>query len=163
MKKFFFVLLLLVIFSVSCGGGGGGGNGSPLLPPGGRDLSGLEGNWYAEGTYELSYTLDGETETESGIEVLDWYITKNAIKSYGTNDIWSYNGTTLYILVTDDSLIIEPHCGKIKISGPIIFTIPVTPGATSAEASGTGNYTVTSTNCGSGTGSDVCAGTLVKR
>lgn len=161
MKKYLFSVLLLLVFSLSCGGGGGGGN--PALPPSTRDLSGLEGVWDAHFILDMTITVNGETESETMALDTVWTVTQNGVQGEGGAFQWSYNGTTLSLMNSLYEQVNDPDCGTITLSGNAVITIPLAPGATSGPISGNANVSLTTTSCGSGSGTCIYSGTITRR
>ncbi len=140
----------IMLLSINCGGGGS----NPTLPPGDRDLSGLEGNW----TVNLSYSGTIKGSDGSKVDIADsgtgtWIITRNKItKSDGEPFAWSYNGSTLYIQENATVADYDSDCGDIIGSIVVLLTIKISPGATIATISGFGNISMSSDYCGKASG-----------
>ena len=143
-------IALLTMILTGCGGGSG-----PVLPPGTRDLAGLEGTW----TVNLSYsgTLGQGTVSDSGVGT--WDITRNAIDSGFPLD-WSYDGTTLNVEWDISSGNVDPICGTEITTVSAQLQINITPGSTSATISGTGTISQSRENCDDLTGTITYTGSM---
>jgi hypothetical protein len=159
MRKSIFVVLL-PLFLLSCGGGG-----NSILPPGGHDLSGLEGIWDISCAFQGSVSGPGGTfpisEDFSGFCT----ITRTSVKNDNGEVITSsYNGTTLTLVDVVNVGGWDPTCGNIDVSGTFTFIIPIVPGGTNSNISGSGSMTGGSENCeGTVTGTIQVAGDFIKR
>lgn len=162
MKKLFFLVIVLAIFTIGCGGGGGGDS---ILPPADRDLSGLEGIWdytiigegtiYGPGGFSYPVVAGGSGSLT---------ITQNTITDNdGRKITWSYNGTTLTVAFIVNSMGWDAYCGNVYISEMYKYTIPITPGATFGNISGTDKVTLTSENCPVVTGTLQIEGNVTRR
>jgi hypothetical protein len=159
MQKLILICLaaIMLLFS-SCGGGGG-----PTLPPGSRDLAGLEGVW----TINLAYS--GNIKTPEGtIPVAysgtgSWTITKNTIITSGGNPlVWSYNGSVLTIQNNQSVSDWDIDCGDVLSTVQGQLSISITPGSTYGNLSGTCNITIVTGYCGNGKGKVVYSGHLAR-
>ena len=162
MRKLILICLAAtMLLTFGCGGGGG----DSILPPGGRDLSGLEGIWDYSVVWQGSMTGPGGTVpinmTLSGFCT----ITPTSITDCdGTVTTWSYDGTTLTLVEASTVSEWDPTCGNIYLSGTITLIIPIVPGGTMSNISGSCPMTMWTEYCqGTATGTLHAAGNFIKR
>lgn len=147
-------IIFLVALLLGCGAGS-----DSVLPPGNRDLSGLEGTW----TVNLSYTgtlnsqYGDEDISDSGVGT--WVISKNAINSGFPLD-WSYNGTTLSIHWQTSVQSNDPICGTVDTTVSAELEIALTPTGNSAGITGSGSVTKAREKCNDSTGMISYTGTI---
>jgi hypothetical protein len=154
LKYTIFPAIILIALLSGCGGGS-----DSVLPPGDRDLSGLEGTW----TVNLSYsgTLSGpygdEIISDSGVGT--WVISQNDINS-GFPLEWSYDGTTLNVHWQTTVQSNDPICGTVDTIVNAQLEIAITPSGTSAGIIGSGIVTKVRETCNDSTGTISYTGTI---
>ena len=132
MKKLVILVLMGVLcFSYGCNGGGGNK----------IDLSGLKGTWDYSEHYVGIITYDDSSTDIDDFTVDDTFtIDTNTIIDNGTGDIvnWTYDGETLTMAFSwSKRNHTDPDCGDYLSSGNYSAVVPVKPGATSANYTGT--------------------------
>ncbi|MCK4720580.1 hypothetical protein KAU08_07965 [bacterium] len=157
MKKLLFVVFVLAIFTIGCGGGGSSDE---------RNLAGLEGNWGASVSQEMGVVwLDGSSDTYQMDFVAGFTIYLNSIiDEEGTKLNWSYNGSTLHINTSNPTQVTLSNYPGCVYTGTekMHYIVIITPGATSANFTGTGTLPLASSSCQNGTGTLNAVGTMVK-
>jgi hypothetical protein len=158
MKKLFFLVTVLAFFTIGCGGGGGS------TTPSVHDLTGLAGVW------DYVMIVDGQITGPGGSVTLKetftgYYIinTNSVIDDEGDPWVWSYNGSTLTIEYAGSGSFWDPDCGDIYATQKDKASIPLVPGATVGNVSGTIDVTFNTDLCGELTGVLPITGTMTKR
>lgn len=160
MRKLIFIISL-TLFLLSCGGGGG----DSILPPADRDLSGLEGIWDYTIIGQGTITGPGGFSVPIAVGGSGFLtITQNTVTDdEGREHTWSYNGTTLTIAFVVNSVDWDSYCGNAYMSEMYRLTVPISPGATFGNISGTDKVTLTSENCPVVTGTLQIEGNVSRR
>lgn len=150
------ILSMIVLMAIISGCGGGSDS---VLPPGDRDLSGLEGTWTVNLSYSgtLSSPFGDENISDSGVGT--WVISKNEIDS-GFPLEWSYNGSTLNVHWQTTAQSNDPICGTVETTVDAQLAIAITPSGTSSGITGSGIVTRAREKCNDSTGTISYTGTI---
>lgn len=152
-----YIIILATVLTALLSGCGGGSD--SVLPPGDRDLSGLEGTWTVNLSYTGTLTSQYGNEDISDSGVGTWVISKNAINSGFPLD-WSYDGTTLSIHWQTSVQSNDPVCGTEDTTVNAQLMIALAPTGNSASITGTGNVTKAREKCNDSTGIITYTGTI---
>lgn len=152
----FSLLAAAMLLSFSCGGG----STTPTV----YDLSGLEGTW------DYVMIVDGQITGPGGsVEYKEtftgYYIitTTSVIDDEGDPWVWNYDGSSLKIEWAGTDSFWDSDCGDVLVSEKDKANIPLVPGATVGNVSGTIDLTFNTDYCGEMNGVLPITGTMTKR
>lgn len=158
MKNLYFVIFVFALLTIGCGGGGGS------TTPAVHDLTGLTGVWDYVMIFDGQITGPGGSvplkETYTGYYIIN---TNSVIDDDGDPWVWSYDGSTLKIEWAGTGTFWDSDCGDIYVTEKDKVNIPLAPGATVGNVSGTIDVTFNTEYCGELTGVLPINGTLTKR